>query len=130
VSRLSRVIEHTLGPFELSLAQYRLLGLIVEGEAASSALADRIAVSPAGITGVVDALVNRKLVARGIDPTDGRRAPIRATAKGRKLWLAADDAIDRNLRSVASGGSDEVVDSLKRWHALLDVSLGFAPSRP
>src|SRR5690349_21731217 len=73
IARLAKHLENGLAPLDVSVPQYRVLALLAEGSAASSALAGRLAVSPPSITAVVDGLVARDLVTRTPDPDDRRR---------------------------------------------------------
>ena len=61
---LAKQVELSLAEVDLSLSQYRILGLLDEGSAVSSALAERLAVRPPSVTAVIDGLVTRGLVAR------------------------------------------------------------------
>src|ERR1035437_9408039 len=54
---LAKQVEIGLGSVDLSLPQYRVLGLLDESPAFSSALAERLAVRPPSVTAIVDPLV-------------------------------------------------------------------------
>lgn len=82
---------------DLTLSQYRVLGILGEGREAASALADKLAVSRPSVTGVVDGLVARGLVRRGQAVGDRRRVDIDLTDAGRLLLGAADAAVDARL---------------------------------
>ena len=71
---LAKQVELALVSADLSLPQYRILGLLTEGSAVSSSLAERLAVRPPSITAVVDGLVSRSLVERR-HAEDDRRQP-------------------------------------------------------
>src|SRR5580700_10654088 len=76
---LSKRVEMALGLMDLTLPQYRVMGILAEGSAASSGLADRLAVRPPSITAVIDGLVARGLVDRKQEDTDRRRVALRLT---------------------------------------------------
>jgi DNA-binding MarR family transcriptional regulator len=117
VARLTRLLELVLTGDDLSVAQYRMLGLIVHGETASSRLAEYLAVSPSGITLAVDGLVERGLVVRELDPDDRRRTPLRATRAGKRAWEQADSAVTEALDDVtAKIDAPELLDALERWN--------------
>jgi long-chain acyl-CoA synthetase len=125
IARLAKHLENGLAPLDVSVSQYRVLALLAEGSAASSALAGRLAVSPPSLTAVVDGLVARDLVTRTPDPADRRRLTLELTPAGRALLLEADAAANERLDSIAEfvGADDpgELVASLERWHDALDA---------
>ena len=63
-ARLARQVELGLASVDLTLSQYRILILLVEGKEAASSLADKLAVSRPSVTAVVDGLVQRGAVER------------------------------------------------------------------
>jgi len=97
IARMARQVECAVATADLTLAQYRVLGILGEGREAASALAEKLAVSRPSVTGVVDGLVARGLVHRGPADGDRRRVDIDLTAAGRELLAAADDAVDARL---------------------------------
>lgn len=123
-ARLSKQIELAAAGAELSLPQYRIMGLLAEGSSAASALASRLAVSPPSITALVDGLVARGLVERQADEADRRRVAHVLTPAGRETLAAADRAVDERLHEIASFFADgqglEALEGLRRWHAALD----------
>jgi long-chain acyl-CoA synthetase len=100
IARLARQVECAVATVELTLSQYRVLGILGEGREAASVLADKLTVSRPSVTGVVDGLVARGLVRR--DPADGdrRRVDIDLTESGRDLLGAADAAVDQRLERI------------------------------
>ncbi len=121
VAWLAKQVELALAPLDLSLAQYRVLGLLAAGPSQASAVADRLAVRPPSVTALVDGLVARGLVDRTAVAEDRRRVSLTVTAAGRALMAAADEAADDRLASVASlldgdGGADRAADDLARWY--------------
>jgi long-chain acyl-CoA synthetase len=98
---LAKQVELALVSADLSLPQYRILGLLTEGSAVSSALAERLAVRPPSITAVVDGLVSRGLVERRHAEDDRRRVAHVLTAKGEKLLTTANEAVDSRLAGIA-----------------------------
>jgi long-chain acyl-CoA synthetase len=98
---LAKQVELALVSADLSLPQYRILGLLTEGSAVSSALAERLAVRPPSITAVVDGLVSRGLVERRHAEDDRRRVAHVLTAKGERLLGTANDAVYSRLAGIA-----------------------------
>lgn len=91
---LARQVELGLQSVELSLPQYRVLGLLAEGSAVSSAVAQRLAVRPPSVTSVVDGLVGRGLVRRLNLEGDRRCVALALTVEGSELLAGADRAVD------------------------------------
>ncbi len=125
VARLAKQVEVALGPLDLSLPQYRVLGLLADGSTASSVLARQLAVSPPSVTAVVDGLVARGLVERRADPEDRRRLTLLLTCDGKRLLAAADAAAEARLEEIAAFLDDErdaSTGALVRWNDALDRS--------
>lgn len=126
VARLAKQVEVAIAPLDLSLPQYRVLGLLADGSTASSVLARQLAVSPPSVTAVVDGLVGRGLVERRADPEDRRRLTLLLTRNGRRLLTAADAAAEARLDDIAgfleAPESDAATGVLTRWNDALDRS--------
>jgi DNA-binding MarR family transcriptional regulator len=124
IARLARHVERELATVDLSLPQYRILGLLAEGSSASSSLADRLTVSPPSVTSVVDGLVARGLVLRIPDLGDRRRLNLELTRVGRELLVDADASVESRLFEIAAHfdhiDPDGAVACLESWHASLD----------
>lgn len=118
---LSKQVELALADVGLSLPQYRILGLLGEGAAMPSALADRLTVARPTVTAVVDGLEARDLVERAPGPvTDRRRVTHTLTTEGRQLLARADAAIDARLADIAASLdgaelTDRALHSLELW---------------
>jgi long-chain acyl-CoA synthetase len=117
---LSKQLELALLDVELSLPQYRILGLLAEGASLPSALAQRLAVRRPTITAVVDGLQVRGLVERTPDGDDKRSVTHTLTHKGQQLRAKADAAVDLRLRTIADSLGDaeltnRALDSLELW---------------
>ena len=103
---LAKQVELGLASVDLSLPQYRVLGLLDAGPAVSSALADRLAVRPPSVTAVVDGLVARGLVDRRAVQDDRRRVSHVLTPEGRRVLSDADGAVDARLGAIAASLAD------------------------
>jgi DNA-binding MarR family transcriptional regulator len=94
---LSKRVEVALAQVELTLPQYRVMGILAEGTAAASALADRLAVRRPSITALIDGLVARDLVDRRQEDSDRRRVSLRLTPEGLRTLARADAVVDEYL---------------------------------
>ena len=102
IARLCRVLENH-GMSELSLPQYRVLGLLSTGDERATQLAARLAVTKPTLTALIDGLVERGFVVR--ETTDGDRRAVRlsitdagrtaAAEAGGRLREVLDDVIGR-----------------------------------
>jgi DNA-binding MarR family transcriptional regulator len=102
IARLCRVLENH-GTGELTLPQYRVLGLLSAGDERSTELAARLAVTKPTLTALIDGLVERGLVIR--ETADGDRRVVRlsitpagrdaATTAGAGLRAVLDDVLTR-----------------------------------
>jgi long-chain acyl-CoA synthetase len=120
VAWLAKQVELGLGDAELSLAQYRVLGLLCEGSAVSSAVAERLAVRPPSVTAVIDGLEARGLVDRRTIEGDRRAVALVVTDEGRRVFARAEDAVDARLADIArflgdDDGGAHALEELGRW---------------
>jgi long-chain acyl-CoA synthetase len=99
---LSKRVEVALSTVDLTIPQYRVLGILTEGSLAASNLAERLAVRRPSITAVVDGLVARGLVDRRQEDVDRRRVALRLTERGAQVLTDADRAVDGYLETIAS----------------------------
>ncbi len=121
---LAKQVEIGVGSVDLSLPQYRILGMLDESSAVSSDLAQRLAVRPPTVTAVVDGLVSRGLVARRTVEGDRRRVDHVLTAEGHRVLDAADRAVHERLHEIAcstgdAAGTRRAFDGLAAWHDAL-----------
>jgi long-chain acyl-CoA synthetase len=116
---LSKRVEVALAGLDLTLPQYRVLGILAEGSAAASGLADRLAVRRPSITALIDGLVARGLVDRRQEDADRRRVALRLTDDGIRTLAEADHAVDDYLVSIAGHLNDKdeamALRSLELW---------------
>ena len=123
---LSKRVEVALGSVDLTLPQFRVLGILAEGSSAASGLAERLAVRRPSITAVVDGLVARGLVDRRQEDSDRRRVSLRLTKEGDRILAAADQAVDEYLASLArclpSKEEAMAIRSLELWGRAMAAS--------
>jgi long-chain acyl-CoA synthetase len=136
---LAKQVELGVAEADLSMPQYRILGLLDAGPAMPSALADRLAVRPPSVTSVVDGLVARGLVDRHPAADDRRQVAHTLTTEGRRALTAADQAVDTRLRRLAAALDDPVaersaLEGLALWQRAMRATLaarsGAAGARP
>jgi long-chain acyl-CoA synthetase len=138
IARLARQVELAVSSLELTLSQYRVLGILGDGQEAASVLAEKLAVSRPSVTGVVDGLVARGLVSRGPCGSDRRKIDLELTDQGRCVLMAADAAVEGRLTEIARhlGSGADAIQSFEPWHAALDArqaarhALSVAATRP
>ena len=121
---LAKQVEIGLATVDLSLPQYRVLGLLDESTALSSDLASRLDVRPPTVTAVVDGLVTRGLVERRGVEGDRRCVSHALTPEGRRLLVAGDAAVfDRLSETVDALDADSdralAFDGLEAWRRAL-----------
>ena len=122
IARLSRVLENH-ATTDLSLSQYRVLGLLASGHERAGDLAARLAVTKPTLTALVDGLVERGYVVRESPPGDRRAVRVVITDAGR----AAADAAGRGFRAVLDevlghcADPEGVLLAIDRLRAALDA---------
>jgi len=102
VARLSRVIENH-SEADLTMPQYRVLGLLSSGHERATELASKLAVTKPTLTSLIDGLVERGFVERA--GADGDRRAVRlvitpagsdaADVAGRAMRAVLDDVLAR-----------------------------------
>jgi long-chain acyl-CoA synthetase len=116
---LSKRVEVALSEVDLTLPQFRVLGILAEGSHASTGLADRLAVRPPSVTALIDGLVARNLVERKHEEGDRRRISRRLTPEGEQILAQANQTLDAYIGSIAATlpPEDEAVAlrSLELW---------------
>ena len=121
---LSKQVELALAGTELSLPQYRVLGILAEGASMPSALAERLTVRRPTITAVVDGLEARGLVQRTPGDLDKRSVTHTLTTKGQRLLAKANAAVDARLTDIAASLDDaalteQALGSLDLWRGAM-----------
>lgn len=110
-------IGRLLRPLGVSAAGGLVLGLLRDnGDLSPSELGQRLIVTRATVTGVVDSLERRGYVRRVPNPTDRRSLLVELTADGRRVVQEARTLIHRNEKSWMSPLSD---DDLRAYIGLL-----------
>ena len=118
VARLSRVLENHSGS-ELTMPQYRVLGLLSSGHERATELASKLAVTKPTLTSLIDGLVERGFVERGGADGDRRAVRLVITPAG----SAAADAAGRAMRAVLDDVLERCADPTGVLIALDDLRL-------
>ncbi len=106
--RYTRMLQH----FDLTVAQYDALRAIesLGEEAVPKAIADRLVVTRANITGLIRRLEERGLVRLKAHSDDGRSIICSITPSGRKLTDRAHAAADRFVRAQLQPFDDRTLE--------------------
>ena len=116
-------VEEVLRPDALTFARYEVLMLLImsrSGELPLAVVGSRLQVHPASVTGLVKRLEHDGLVARRIDPDDGRARRVLITPLGRSVALEATERLNAQVFAtgwLAGEGGREllaVLTSLRR----------------
>lgn len=98
LARVSRVLERASG--ELSLAHYRVLAAVADGDERASRVASRLALGKPTISASVDALCRRGLLTREDVAADQRAITLRLTTAGAAVLREAEAAMTARLDAV------------------------------
>ncbi len=98
LARVSRVLERASG--ELSLAHYRVLAAVAEGDERASRVARRLALGKPTISASVDALCRRGLLTREGVAGDQRAITLRLTPAGNATLREVEAAMVERLTAV------------------------------
>jgi MarR family transcriptional regulator, organic hydroperoxide resistance regulator len=86
----SSLLAKALEPFEITLAQYDVLVALGSGDGISQqALAERLVISKANLSGILNRLEERELIARGSDENDARAKLVHLTTNGQAITKRA-----------------------------------------
>jgi long-chain acyl-CoA synthetase len=129
LARLARQVELAAATVDLTVAQYRVLGILHDGQEAASQLAEKLAVSRPSITGVVDGLVARGLVARSSDGSDRRRVDVHLTDLGRETIAHADAEVQRRLDEIAAQADESAATLFAGLDAWLQALNAYRSAR-
>jgi len=122
---LAKQVELGLAPVELTLPQYRVLGVLGEGVTIPSAIAERLTVRRPTVTAVVDGLEAKGLVERRAGVGQDRRSVTHTlTPRGRRVLARADEAVETRLGEIAASlgtaaERDDALRSLELWRSAI-----------
>jgi DNA-binding MarR family transcriptional regulator len=120
LARLARILERAC--LDLTLAQYRLLALISEGEDRASQLAGQLALAKPTVSATVETLVERGLLTRETVAGDRRGVRLTVTAAGRHALETAEQSMRTRLDSVLAHVPDLALidEAFAHLHRALD----------
>ena len=104
LARLSRVLERA--DAELSLAHYRVLSAVAEGDQRATRLAARLALGKPTVSAAVDALSRRGLLLRGPVRGDQRAVVLSLTPRGRALLDRVEERMAARIAGLCARTPD------------------------
>jgi MarR family transcriptional repressor of emrRAB len=124
---LGMMLDHLIRPFGLSEGEFRVLTALFsqpDGTAHPGELCSRASQSPANMSRIGDALVNRELITRDTSAVDRRRMVLRITDKGSDLVRQLLPTMFLPLREFVTVLSDaeqrQLLGQLKRMAVRMD----------
>lgn len=114
-------------PTDLTMPQFRTLSILAkEGERGLGALAEDLCVSPAAMSKMVDALVERRLLERTPGQTDRRRIEITLTAAGRRIVDSTranlESALTKRLTGLGAADLARLAAAMRQLESTLSPS--------
>jgi MarR family transcriptional regulator, negative regulator of the multidrug operon emrRAB len=123
---MAALFEQQIRPFGLAEAEFRVLTTLFsqpDGVAHPSDLCARAAQSPANMSRICDALVNRDLITRVLSAHDRRRMVLRITEQGeelvRRLLPVMFVPLRRMFADFPQAEQRQLISQLKRLYARL-----------
>lgn len=123
---MGAMLEQQIRPFGLAEAEFRVLTTLYsqpDGTAHPSDLCARATQSPANMSRICDALVNRELITRVLSSHDRRRMVLRITEQGeelvRRLLPTMFVPLRRVFEEFPEAEQRHLISQLKRLHANL-----------
>jgi DNA-binding MarR family transcriptional regulator len=117
---MTRVLEHACE--DVSLAQYRVLAAVADGDERATRLAERLALGKPAISASVEALCRRGLLARADVAGDQRAVALRLTPAGEQVLARTEAVMLTSLDAVLAHTPERqsVVPALVRLGSGLD----------
>ncbi len=125
-TRFARNVDAALSHAKpgLSLPQYRILVFLADSPWSPGALAEKLDVSSATMSSVLDGLAVRGFLRRERDPADGRRLIIRLTRQGERALADANRAVEARIEDICRylrpDQVDQSFDVMAHWDDALD----------
>lgn len=102
----------------LSVPQFRVLASINRGITQNKQIAERLGVSEAAISRMIDTLVNEQLVKKGTSRTDRRQANLTLTTSGSKLFNCIKNSarinLESKIQSINTAELEAIINGLKK----------------
>jgi DNA-binding MarR family transcriptional regulator len=120
LARLARLVERNTG--DMSLAHYRVLSAVADGNDRASRMAARLVLGKPTISAAVDALCQRGFLTRESVEGDQRATALRITPAGTKALTAVEDSIVARFGPALERTPDpaQVIESLTLLGVALD----------
>jgi MarR family transcriptional regulator, lower aerobic nicotinate degradation pathway regulator len=125
IKRLHRLMDQRvndlLRPYDLARSQWYTLYFVQRADTTTQKeLLEWLAVEPATLSGIVDSLVRKGILARSPSKADKRTKELRLTRKGQKLWEQLPDPIIEINKQMLAG-----LDAVKVQHvrAFMDQAI-------
>jgi DNA-binding MarR family transcriptional regulator len=120
VARLARFLEHACT--DLTLAQYRVLALVADGERHASRVAAALALGKPTVSASVETLAERGLLSRSPAGHDRRATELTVTTAGRRVLHETEAGMRARLEELLTADDAVVVaDAFARVHRALDA---------
>lgn len=115
-------IGRLLRPLNVSAAGGLVLGILRDhGPMSPSGLSERLIVTRATVTGVLDSLEQRKFVRRSANPADRRSLVVEITPKGLKVLQEVRTIVHRHEKAWLGGFSDpDLHGYIEQLHRIQD----------
>lgn len=111
-----RALDEELSKYELTAAQFEILRHLWQQDGLEQrALQERLGVTSATLTGIIDGLVERRQVERRQCPEDARVKQLFLTPQGRALRDEMAAAVARVQERLLAGFSSTEAALLKEW---------------
>jgi MarR family transcriptional repressor of emrRAB len=124
---MAAALEHRIRPFGLAEAEFRVLTTLFsqpDGVAHPGDLCSSAGQSPANMSRICDALVERDLITRVLSDQDRRRMVLHITEQGEELVRQLLPTMFAPLRGMLNGFSEaeqrQLISQLKRLHTHLE----------
>lgn len=119
------LLNKALEPYDITYAQVRVLNCLwKKGALSQKEILAIISVQPSTLTGVIDLLVEKELVVRLGDGTDGRLRRVALTIKGEALkepiWNAVQRIEDKSTAFMDGPTKEAMLEHLKAMGKLID----------
>ena len=105
---------------DITMPQAKVLHLLAAGDVNMSELVARLGVTLPTVSGVVDRLVDRGLIARRVNPSDRRRVFVGITPAGTELLDRFRDLNSRQVRTLLAVIDDADLEQVRGFLAVLD----------
>ena len=116
--------KETLTPFDVTPIQYSLLKCLWDNDMQTpTMLAQALQMDASTVTGLIERLERKNLVAREYSVEDRRSISIRLTSEGRSLQAGVEAAVQQANTEALRGLTEEQIAAFKRVCALIQENV-------